>query len=298
MGLTKIAWATYTFNPWLGCTKVAPECKHCYAEAFNKRTGKAAWGDSAERLITSPGNWREPLKWDRKARQTSGRTYVFCASLADVFEERRELNAPREWLWPLIDATPYLTWLLLTKRAAQVEWMAPMAWLDRWPSNVWLGATCGHPDSYPNVRALCQVQADIPVRFVSAEPLLASLNLSPFLGPDRVTWVISGGESTQGASARPCDVGWIRSIDRQCKDRGIAHFVKQMGSKVEDRNDAGFEGDKPGAWPMDTHYDDLDPMTYQGAPVRIRLRDRAGANLNEWPADLRVREFPATEVHQ
>lgn len=118
-------------------------------------------------------------------------------------------------------------------------------------------------------------------------------------------WVIVGGES--GPKARPFDVAWARSVVEQCRAAGVPCFVKQLGANTRDRNDAGFEADletfadgpnegrptEPRAWPSprDVEHDPAD-TGYQWAPVRVRLRDRAGSNPSEWPEDLRVREFP------
>src|SRR5262245_26542071 len=88
---TKIEWATHTFNPWVGCSKVSPACAHCYAEGWAKRSGLVQWGDGAERRRTSESNWRQPLKWNKVAKDAGVRGRVFCASLADVFEDRIEL---------------------------------------------------------------------------------------------------------------------------------------------------------------------------------------------------------------
>jgi hypothetical protein len=116
--------------------------------------------------------------------------------------------------------------------------------------------------------------------------------------PGKIDWVIVGGES--GRRARPFDVAWARGIVQQCRAAGIACFVKQLGANVRDRNDAGFEGNEDDAWdfgtvdPVDVIEHDPDGyrQEWQGAPVRIRLRNRKGGDLAEWPVDLRVREFP------
>jgi hypothetical protein len=108
-------------------------------------------------------------------------------------------------------------------------------------------------------------------------------------------WVIVGGES--GAHARECNVAWIRSLVAQCRAAGVAVFVKQLGSNVIDRNDAGFLGDdRPTCWPIGTEWNEIAGDTgYQGAPARIRVENRKGGDPAEWPEDLRVREFP--DVH-
>jgi protein gp37 len=180
-----------------------------------------------------------------------------------------------------------------------------------WPlPNVWLGVSV-EDQRAADERIPHLLATPAAVRFLSCEPLLGPVNLgdaltrvccrrpdlAPATGCDgpgcmgtRIDWVIVGGES--GPGARPCDVAWIRSLVAQCRAANVAAFVKQLGAYVEDRNDAGFEGERPAEWPMDTATEDLDDGHYQGAPVRIHLRDRKGGDPAEWPEDLRVRELP------
>jgi protein gp37 len=112
---TAIEWADHTFNPWTGCTKVSPACDHCYAESWAKRSGTVRWGPGEPRRRTTDANWRQPLKWNAQAQREGRRFRVFCASLADVFDN----EVPVQWrvdLFRLIASTPHLDWLLLTKR--------------------------------------------------------------------------------------------------------------------------------------------------------------------------------------
>src|SRR4051794_32502123 len=99
---SSIEWTHHTFNPWWGCVKVSPACKHCYAEAWAKRTGFGLWGPRSDRRFFGDAHWREPLRWNAEAAADRTRRRVFCASMADVFEPRRELDAWRERLWKLI----------------------------------------------------------------------------------------------------------------------------------------------------------------------------------------------------
>lgn len=234
---TGIAWTDHTFNPWIGCAKVAPECAHCYAEGYGQRFG-VAWGPQGTRRRTSESNWKEPLRWDRAARRDGVRRRVFCASLADVFEDRADLLTWRRDLFALIDRCHNLDWLLLTKRPENVHDMVPA-----WPRNAWLGASAGTNATL--TRALPDL-IDVPgprVRFLSAEPLLERIHI-PYLGEPRVIdWVIVGGES--GPRARPCSVEWIRSIVRQCKSAGVPVFVKQI--RLAD----GILRHDPREWPGD-----------------------------------------------
>lgn len=304
---TSIAWTDATFNPWIGCTKVSPGCDHCYAEALDKRHrwgGTTHWGPGVARKRTSEAYWRKPMAWQRYAEKgllpdgktPSGgrRPRVFCASLADVFDN----DVPDEWrrdLWDLIELTPWLTWLLLTKRIGNAirmlrsnDWAASTRW------NVWLGATIvDQEEADRDVPKLLATPAR--VRFVSYEPALGPVRWAQFPGID---WIIVGGESTQGAKAREFPVYLASNMVRAARKIGAAPFVKQLGSNVIDRNDAGFEGDGDDFWPAGTADKvEHDPFgvieEYQGAPVRVRLKNRAGADPQEWPAELRVQEFPA-----
>ena len=129
--LSKIQWCHHTFNPWWGCVNISPACDHCYAEAWAKRCGKQVWGKEAPRRFFGDRHWNEPLKWDRAAEKAGERHRVFCASMADVFEDRRDLDEPRARLYGLIEQTPNLDWMLLTKRPQVVGKLVPYG--DAWP---------------------------------------------------------------------------------------------------------------------------------------------------------------------
>ncbi|MFN9822321.1 MAG: DUF5131 family protein, partial [Akkermansiaceae bacterium] len=136
---TSIEWTDHTFNPWWGCEKVSPACQHCYAETFSKRIGPAVWGAHAPRRFFGEAKWAEPLQWNAEAKNAGERKRVFCASMADVFENRKDLDEWRSKLWRLIEITPMLDWLLLTKRPQNIGKMVP--WKNEWPDNIWLGTT-------------------------------------------------------------------------------------------------------------------------------------------------------------
>lgn len=173
--------------------------------------------------------------------------------------------------------------------------------------NVWLGVSVeDQKRAVERIPELLRTPADR--RFLSCEPLLGPVDLKPYL-PHRsyrglhsfpsvdvagVDWVIVGGES--GPRARPLRAEWVRSLVQQCKAAGVACFVKQMGRKVIDRNDAGFDGSGPTAWDIDNlvieHNIHGYREDYQGADCLVTLADSKGGDMKEWPADLRVREFP------
>ncbi len=159
---SSIEWTDHTFNPWWGCAKVSPACDNCYAELWAKRMGHQVWGAAAERRFFSDAHWTEPLAWNEEAVATGQRKRVFCASMADVFERRAELHSQRDRLWELIQSTPSLDWLLLTKRPQNVRGMVP--WGKKWPANVWLGTTVEN-QTYAEKRLPFLLQHPAAVRF-------------------------------------------------------------------------------------------------------------------------------------
>lgn len=306
---TKIEWATATFNCWIGCSKVARECAHCYAEAvFDKRRHVAVWGDHGTRVLTSEAYWRKPLKWNADAALTVGdgpmfgkvdRPRVFCASLADVFEDWQgpmqdhkgrqlftingtefftEAEYPdcrpvtmgdvRARLFRLIDATPNLNWLLLTKRPENILRMWPCRndndgdgnchLCSKTPDarcrrreNVWLGTSAGtQATANRAIPELMKVGHLSPVLFVSAEPLLEPVFLRMLDAPDgRIINALSGEVLEQdgsvgtpltpigwtivggesGLNARPMHPIWLESIIEQCQHHKTPILVKQWG---------------------------------------------------------------------
>jgi len=248
---SKISWTHHTFNPWEGCQKVGPGCDHCYAESRNARFGGGTavnWGPGAPRRRTSASNWAKPVKWNAEAARLGVRYRVFCSSLADVFDNA----VPNEWrddLFKLIEATPHLDWLLLTKRIGNVGNMLPVPFdFDRHYPNVWLGITVvNQGEAYRDIPKLLGIPA--ARRFLSMEPLLGPVDLRciplgghghhefdpiitanvldrPYFAPE-INWVIVGGES--GPKARPMHPQWARSLRDQCQSAGVPFHFKQWG---------------------------------------------------------------------
>jgi protein gp37 len=224
---TKIEWAHSTFNGWIGCTKVSPGCDHCYAETLATQRLGIAWGAGAARRRTVENNWREPIKWDRKAAAAGVRRRVFCSSLADVFDN----EVPVEWrrdLGVLIDRTPNLDWLLLTKRIGNAAEMLADMFGGRVPANVWLGATVvNQAEADRDVPKLLATPA--AKRFLSMEPLLGRVAFDP-CDLAMLDWVIVGGES--GPQARPMHPDWARDVRDQCSIAGVPFLFKQWGEWV------------------------------------------------------------------
>jgi protein gp37 len=225
---SKIEWTDHTFNPWIGCQHVSPGCDHCYAEAMmDLRFGKVEWGPHGQRKRTSDEYWREPFKWNAEARafkQEHGyRPRVFCASLADVFDNQ----VPKEWrkaLFALIRECRRLDWLLLTKRSQNIAKMLPNDWADGY-RNVWLGATAEDQVHFDQRWRHLQ---NIPsvIKFISYEPALGPLRLPK--GEPLPDWLISGGESGHGA--RFLNPQWVRDLISDCRRRRVAPFHKQWGT--------------------------------------------------------------------
>ncbi len=225
---SKIEWTDHTFNPWWGCEKVSPACDRCYAEATANRWGAKLWGKDAPRKTMQDSYWRKPIIWNRHAEEEGVRKLVFCASMADVFEDREDVEASRARLWRLIAETQSLDWLLLTKRPENIKRLS--IWPDPAPYNVWIGATAENQRRYrERVRHLAGVSAR--KSFLSLEPLLEPIDLIPECADyKRINWIIVGGET--GPGARHMDPDWARSIRDQCADYGIAFFMKQMTNRA------------------------------------------------------------------
>lgn len=243
MGLSKIEWTDYTFNPWWGCVKVSPACDHCYAEALSKRYGHAVWGAETDRRFFGGAHWNEPLKWNARADKEGSRLRVFCGSMCDVMEERsvrtgevsrghhEAINAARMRLYDLIRATPHLDWLLLTKRPQNFRRFLPIDWVrGSMQPNLWLLTTVESSEYLWRIEELLKVPA--VVHGVSNEPALGPIDFSPWLGALGVNWIITGGES--GGHARPTDPEWVRGIRDQCAITRTPFFFKQWGEHNDD----------------------------------------------------------------
>lgn len=305
------------------CTKPSGGCKHCYAEAMNKwrGTGLPFVPASKEKIeiFLDRTVLEKPLKWKTRKK-------IFVCDMTDLFHE----DVSDEDINKVFEMMANAQWFhghqfqVLTKRPERMKRIveeigAGIAEQKKgkdngdgtrsyslhfhFPlNNISLGVSVEDQQT-ADERIPLLLQTPAAVRWISAEPLLGPVNLKLFLpltehgrgGPIRamggLDWVVVGGES--GPKARPCDVAWIRSIVQQCRAAGVPCFVKQLGSCVCDRNDAGFEGDEPTSWPIDTDVEDpSNEWDWQGAAIRVRLRDRKGGDPAEWPEDLRIREFP------
>ncbi|MDP1530279.1 MAG: phage Gp37/Gp68 family protein [Rhodoferax sp.] len=290
---TKIEWADHTFNPWIGCTKVGPGCDNCYAKAdFDDRKHRVTWGAGQARSRTK--TWGDPVRWNKQAdvffAEHGRRQRVFCASLADVFDNEVD-PAWRADLFRLIAETPNLDWLLLTKRIGNAYDMIKAArglpdcqWYGQ--ANVWIGATiCNQEEADRDIPKLLAVPA--AKRFLSMEPLLGPVDLGlcdcdmgSRPGPNGVggvtcarcnggggrmlDWVIVGGES--GPNARPMHPDWVRSLRDQCQAAGVPFLFKQWGEWASAK---GY----PGHIPVGHVFDDGYQMIRAGKKAAGRLLD-------------------------
>lgn len=297
---TKIQWCDHTFNPWVGCAKVHTGCKFCYAEALmDTRYGRVEWGPEGTRSLTK--TWHDPVLWNREAEAAGERRKVFCASLADIFEDfkgavtdsqRRPLflNPHANWagsnitwhrmvvpdgegrpltlddlrcrLFYLIDRCPHLNFLLLTKRPENVQRM----WPDRRKrDNVWLGTSISdQPTANTWVDRLLPCRHLAGMLFLSCEPQIGPIDLNRWLSPEPlIDWVIVGGESKQGhGEPRPFSLQWAEQTIQDCAIAAVPCFLKQFGSV---------------------------PFSHG---QRLHLKDKHGGDMNEWPEELRIRQCP------
>ena len=239
---SRISWTNHTFNPWIGCARVSQGCKHCYAENFvvGRLRKPDVWGPESERWVTGARNWNKPRTWNRQALRQGVRQRVFCASLADVFEQHPALDGPRADLWNLIAETPALDWQLLTKRPEHIASLLPADWGDGW-DHVWLGVSIEDMQVAERADLLASVPAR--VRFISYEPALGSLDDLPLTG---IHWVIYGAES--GPNRRPENKLWARSMRDRCRTEGVSFFHKQS-SHVRPGQGQELDGKLIHEWP-------------------------------------------------
>lgn len=211
---SRIEWTEQTWNPTVGCTKISPGCKHCYAETMARRLQAmgAPGYENGFALTLLPERLGDPLKRKKP-------TVYFVNSMSDLFHDR----VPDHYIEQVVAVmaeTPQHTYQVLTKRAAR---MARFFRSRPVPQNVWLGVSVeDRRYGVPRIDHLRQVDAQI--RFLSVEPLLRDVGALDLTG---IHWVIVGGES--GHKARPMKPEWVESVRVQCEDQGASFFFKQWG---------------------------------------------------------------------
>lgn len=213
---SSIEWTEATWNPVTGCSKVSPGCAHCYAEAFSERF-RGVPGHPYEQgfdLKLWPERLRLPLTW-RSPRM------IFVNSMSDLFHE----GVARDYVTDVFDVMREAHWhtfQVLTKRHERLVQLAPQL---RWPGNVWMGVSIENRRFVHRADYLRQVPA--AVRFISAEPLLGSLD---GLDLTEIDWLIAGGESGHGH--RPVRAEWLLELRDQCQRAGVPFFFKQWGGRT------------------------------------------------------------------
>ena len=224
---SKIPYVHHTFNSWWGCAKVSEGCKNCYVERYANRFGKWWWGAEKERRVFGEKHWAEPLAWNKGAERLGRPSRVLCGSMCDVFEKRDDvigaiLVQERERLWGLVGGTPWLIWMLLTKRPENVLELVPRRWLREWPRNVWMGVSV---ENQKAARLRLPELLKIPalVRFVSCEPLLGFVDL---LGAIRVqddddVWDEIATEEDVGGVSEPED--FVEECEAECDGVNFGH---------------------------------------------------------------------------
>jgi protein gp37 len=302
---SKIEWTDETWNPVVGCSKISAGCENCYAQKMACRLahmGNRAYQDVvrvSDQGIPLPGRWNgktafvetalyKPLHWKKPRR-------IFVCSMGDLFHE----SVPFKWvhqIWDIMKACPQHTFMILTKRPEKMKrdielvyMKERMGWAKGFWQHVWLGVTAENQETADErIPVLLQIPA--AVRFVSVEPMLWRVDLTPWLprfldfsyttDPARLDWIICGGES--GPGARPLHPDWARSLRDQCQDAEVPFFFKQWGNFC-----------RPDQMPADTYqkidaahnlagHGDYDKPWHVGKKAAGRLLD--SQEWNEFPS--------------
>lgn len=251
---THIQWCDATWNIARGCSKVDADCKYCYMMRDGERLGYD--GKIVKRTKTV---FNMPLKYkETESKVWPGNPLIFTSSLTDIFHI--EIDEFRNEMFDIIRSCPHLTFLLLTKRPERVPDHLPQDWGEGW-DNVWFGTSVGSNDSMHRVYELMKIKAK--TRFVSFEPLWGAIDTNAHKEVlNKLDWAIIGGESGNDNGKwtyRPCSLTWIDTMVQTFKAANVPVFVKQLGTYLS---------------------------------KDMKLSDRHGGNINDWPLDLQVREFP------
>ena len=251
---TAIQWTDLTWNIARGCSKVDKDCKNCYM--FRQSLKGTRY--KPDQVTKTKTVFTLPLKYKgTKSECWPGDPLVFTSSLTDFFHP--DIDAYRHEAWDIIRRCPHLTFQILTKRTERIPDCLPEDWGDGW-DNVWLGTSVGSHEGLKRINELQRIPAKI--RFLSIEPLTEGLNLHPWLVLDLIHWLIVGGESGNENGKykyRLCEISWIEAIVGQCKMFDVPVFVKQMGTYIA---------------------------------KQLNMKDRHGGDINEFPTELQIREFP------
>lgn len=306
---TLIHWADTTANPTTGCDGCelwGKANRHCYAGRLHEgrlaKTLPTLYAADFHEVRLAPGRMAKAAALsDLRGTARPDKPWldgmprmIFPGDMADIFSKDVPFTYLKEELIDVATSSKGIRhiYMALTKRPSRMvefaQWLHNWGW--EWPANVWAGASVTTQKTVDN-RIPHLLRVPDAVRFLSVEPMLGPIDLTPWLGwsgermtaawpmvwvAPRVDLVIFGGES--GPDARPCDLAWIRDGVRQCKAAGVSAFVKQLGAN-----------------PVDTTPPPPGSSSTNDFDRRIRLRDSHGGDWSEWPEDLRVREMPRVE---
>lgn len=250
-----IQWTDHTWNIAVGCSKVDADCKFCYM--FRGSLNGTRYEPKTVRKTKTVFNL--PLKIAEPAR-------IFTSSLTDVFHQ--DCDSFRSEMWDIIRKCPQHTFQILTKRPERISEHLPPDWGDGW-DNVWLGTSVGSKAGIHRIAELSMVTAK--TRFLSLEPLHEEIDITRvevkfgelvLYALPAFDWIIVGGESGNDNGKykyRPCEISWIEKIINDAQKNGIPVFVKQLGTYLS---------------------------------KQLKLKDRHGGNIDEWPEQLKIRQFP------
>ncbi len=252
---SKIQWTDHTINFWIGCIKLSPGCRNCYMYRDQTR-----YGNNPAKVVQVSKKTIDKILKDAKAGDM-----IFTCSWSDFFLE--EADAWRQEAWDIIRSRPDLHWQILTKRPERIKECLPSDWGEEGYANVWLGVSVENQDYIDRAVELFQLSTRTRKwkTFISYEPAIGPLDLEAELTEGEfaeLDWVILGGESgneTGKFRYRECKLEWFEKIVLQCKAHNIPVFVKQLGTYL---------------------YKEL------------KLTDRVGGNIDEFPDNLKIREFP------
>jgi len=244
VGLTKIPWCHYTFNPWLGCTPVDIGCTHCYARNLCSRNGEDLWGAGKPRKYYIDRHWRSIIKMQHEASVAGETRRVFVGSMCDIFDAEVPQHYRRK-LWDYLSPTPNLIKIITTKRPENVIDMYPAKWMDNPRDDFWLLTSVSDEESAKKLI----IAAELPFKVlgVSYEPAIGPVNWRQYLL--YFDWLICGGESIGGRKFEPA---WARDAITAANELSVPFYMKQVGSRLaKEHGLKDWRGEEPAEWPAD-----------------------------------------------
>lgn len=267
MDLSKIQWTGATWNPWHGCVMVSSGCTACYM--YRDKIRYAKKGSIAKDVIEGIRNvvrskaptFNRPYIWNKEVddgKRQGTDTLVFTCSWSDWFID--QADSWRDDAWEIVRQTPNLTYQILTKRPQRIKDHLPEFW-DDIKDRVWLGTSV---EDHSQLHRITHLEGiDVPVRFVSFEPLIGPIHLDR---PVNIQWFIVGGESGTKMkyggldfNPRPMEYDWVADLLMYAQHHNIPFFMKQLGTVM-----ARQEG----------------------------MKHSHGGDMGEWPVSLKIRQFP------